>query len=374
MKTSTNNVVRILKDNYIIFEDLIPDNIDRQKIIEWIHINGEQIRKMNINDFVKNILQYLNITCTKTRERILKSLYYRICDKIYDNIICYKCGNAKLRYSKALNAYKCSICGYSINPMKAKEKRFIGNDTKYEYKSVKNNSADDDIVLILKEDDYVIFEDLIRDSINQQIVIDCICDNNWNGKQIKEIGMNQFVEKISKCLKNAAIKNQLKLLYYRICDRICSDNAFKTNSTATNKNSSKRSNRSKSQLMLSNDKYSNLLPIDMDENKTYPQPQFEPNKIPKIGDDVADRGRETNNPMHIYRPSFYTGIYGSYCLTKSSLLTVDRRKYNALPYFDIYRPSFFNGAYGSYCMTKFSSFQLPKSGTNIIKTDITNVS
>eukprot|EP01084_Bolivina_argentea_P081692 147904_1 len=364
MKTSTNNVVRILKDNYIIFEDLIPDNIDRQKIIEWIHINGEQIRKMNINDFVKNILQYLNITCTKTRERILKSLYYRICDKIYTNGICHNCGNVNMKFSTSLNAYKCSICDYSMNLMEQKQKQ-------YEYKSDKKH---DDIVPILKEDDYVIFDDLIRDHVNLQAIIDCIYKNRWNGEQIKEIGMNEFVEKISKYLKNSSIKNKLKLLYYRICDRICSDNAFKTNSTATNKNSSKRSNRSKSQLMLSNDKYSNLLPIDMDENKTYPQPQFEPNKIPKIGDDVADRGRETNNPMHIYRPSFYTGIYGSYCLTKSSLLTVDRRKYNALPYFDIYRPSFFNGAYGSYCMTKFSSFQLPKSGTNIIKTDITNVS
>eukprot|EP01084_Bolivina_argentea_P094051 169091_1 len=89
-------IYMLQKDNYIIFKNLITNSTDITKIIEWVRKNNwndEQIRKMSMNNFVKNISDQLHIAVTKTSKRILKWLYYRICDKIYSKQICYKCGN-----------------------------------------------------------------------------------------------------------------------------------------------------------------------------------------------------------------------------------------------------------------------------------------
>eukprot|EP01084_Bolivina_argentea_P227984 385132_1 len=65
-----------------------------------------------------------------------------------------------------------------------------------------------------------VFNKLIRNSLNQDQIIKCIQNNNWNAHTLKLMTAKYFASSISDYLQNPSIIPKLKQVYHRICKEI----------------------------------------------------------------------------------------------------------------------------------------------------------
>eukprot|EP01084_Bolivina_argentea_P081688 147896_1 len=202
MKTSTNNVVRILKDNYIIFERLIKNNIDQQHIIDYIHNNNwdsREIRKMSANTFVEKISTYLKNVSIKTE---LNSLYYKLHEIINDDTKYNQYKKAQKYENKEEYeiAEKKSINIDEEIAMKLQQEQemrinnYVSGSDKLSINTKNNNISElmlpDDTVSALLP----IHSQLNQNEANESTAVDCEHDNIKECKAINTIKriLNQF--------------------------------------------------------------------------------------------------------------------------------------------------------------------------------------
>eukprot|EP01084_Bolivina_argentea_P316674 548979_1 len=169
-----------------------------------------------------------------------------------ETLICDKCHHENsIQLEITQNHYECSNCGAqltaheeaSTNDDYIKTPITLQDDTLLHINQQHNDSIqhetqllmneqkkiddintqsniDNEIILILKAENYIIFEELIIDTTIKKQIVYYIFINNWDRRAIQHMDANSFADKISFYLKNTAISSKLKLLYDKICDRM----------------------------------------------------------------------------------------------------------------------------------------------------------